>query len=127
MRDEYRHTKRYATDSSSDTNSSSDTDSSSKGRRRKIMRFKAKQEDASRERLEKERMKEKEEDEMLNDSEADISDSFFEGYQLPDELRQFVQHAANGQLFIVHTNIKPQKRLVKVLFDNTWKPKQILW
>eukprot|EP01084_Bolivina_argentea_P263355 445719_1 len=96
-------------------------------------------------RRKEERRKQKEEDEyikknfneMLSDSEDDISDS--ESFSsdssdvhvsLKEQLKQFEKIAATGQIFLKYSGTrrrKPQDRIVKVSFDNKYKPKQISW
>merc|ERR1712087_534898 len=49
---------------------------------------------------------------------------------LKEQLKNFDKIAATGQLFLKYTGKrrrKPQDRIVKVSFDNKYKPKQISW
>merc|ERR1712003_146028 len=49
---------------------------------------------------------------------------------LKEQLKNFEKIAATGQLFLKYTGKrrrKPQDRIVKVSFDNKYKPKQISW
>ena len=77
--------------------------------------------------------------EMVSDDESDddesdsisSNDSYGDNaVSLKDQLRQFDKIAATGQLFLKYTGKrrrKPQDRIVKVSFDNKYKPKQISW
>merc|ERR1711933_90584 len=79
--------------------------------------------------------------EMVNDSDddygsqsgsdSDIStDSADVALSLKEQLKNFDKIAATGQLFLKYTGKrrrKPQDRIVKVSFDNKYKPKQISW
>merc|ERR1719295_657336 len=49
---------------------------------------------------------------------------------IAEQLKNFAKIASTGQLFLTYTakrSRKPQDRIVKVSFDNKYKPKQILW
>merc|ERR1719295_1372973 len=64
------------------------------------------------------------------DSYSDDSDSSAGAPTLEEQLRNFGKIAATGQLFLKYTGKrrrKPQDRIVKVSFDNKYRPKQISW
>merc|ERR1719334_2977275 len=73
------------------------------------------------------------EDDESQGSESDYStDSDVEdaALTLKEQLRNFEKIAATGQLFLKYTGKrrrKPQDRIVKVSFDNKYRPKQISW
>merc|ERR1712087_888360 len=66
-----------------------------------------------------------------SDSDSDLStDSADVALSLKEQLKNFDKIAATGQLFLKYTGKrrrKPQDRIVKVSFDNKYKPKQISW
>merc|ERR1719229_68602 len=91
-------------------------------------------------------MKQEEEDriiserfpEMQNSSSEEESGTDYEsesddeepGQSLKEQLKNFDKIAATGQLFLKYTGKrrrKPQDRIVKVSFNNNYKPKQISW
>merc|ERR1712228_1162217 len=70
-----------------------------------------------------------EEDYSTEDS-GSSSDSGDPVMTLKEQLKNFDKIAATGQLFLKYTGKrrrKPQDRIVKVSFDNKYKPKQISW
>merc|ERR1712176_1532071 len=75
---------------------------------------------------------------MVPDSDSEDSTDFDSEYStdpddvptLKEQLRNFDKIAMTGQLFLKYTGKrrrKPQDRIVKVSFDNKYKPKQISW
>merc|ERR1712176_660100 len=75
---------------------------------------------------------------MVPDSDSEDSTDFDSEYStdpddvptLKEQLKNFDKIAATGQLFLKYTGKrrrKPQDRIVKVSFDNKYKPKQISW
>eukprot|EP01084_Bolivina_argentea_P088378 159571_1 len=74
---------------------------------------------------------------MLDDSEDDVtdsesfsSDSAYAPISMKEKLKKFDKIDATGQLFLKYTGKrrrKQQDRIVKVSFDNKYKPKQISW
>merc|ERR1719295_2407287 len=61
---------------------------------------------------------------------SDDSDSSVDAPTLQEQLKNFGKIAATGQLFLKYTGKrrrKPQDRIVKVSFDNKYRPKQISW
>merc|ERR1711902_256679 len=58
------------------------------------------------------------------------SDDDVDAPSLQEQLKNFEKIAATGQLFLKYTGKrrrKPQDRIVKVSFNNNYKPKQISW
>merc|ERR1719361_2091871 len=70
-------------------------------------------------------------DDMETDSEYESSSSMDDPVMtLKEQLKNFKKISATGQLFLKYTGKrrrKPQDRIVKVSFDNKYRPKQISW
>merc|ERR1712130_336460 len=103
-----------------------------KDRRGKERRRREKEEEEYARKNLPEQFSDEDEDESEEESASDFSteDSGDAVLTLKEQLKNFDKIAATGQLFLKYTGKrrrKPQDRVVKVSFDNKYRPKQISW
>eukprot|EP01084_Bolivina_argentea_P280099 478938_1 len=96
--------------------------------KQKLNKLKVENEILKRQIAELKRTSNKSDRDSISTDSSDYTDSTIP-MTIEQQLKQFDKIAATGQLFLKysHAHSKPQDRIVKVSFDNKYKPKQISW